>query len=337
MKGRVPFCAMLAIMLWAGGWLQAPAATADVLFGCVNVKQGTLRIVEAGAPCQRGETPVQWNQSGPPGPPGPPGPKGDPGAPGAGLVKLEDIQGLPCNTGAEAGRVTLAINPISHAVSLACPPANQFQLTVAVEGTGTIKSTPPGIGCGGGQDDCSHSYPGGNLVTLTESHDSGQMGFLGWGPPCGDAAPTCQVTMDQARLVTARFQPVLTVKLSTSATSREFNCVFNICVHVDVFTDSRARVRVIDPGTSAEIGSCNADTTATFVVTQNAPPSFATTTCNIAVPFGRPVELRADDSSALGGTQTFGQWGGGDCDGVTAPICTLGGTSAHEETAAFFF
>src|SRR5207244_7909795 len=108
---------------------------------------------------------------------------------------------------ADVGTVSLAINPLSHVASLSCPPSGQFQLTVAVSGPGTIASPPSDIDCGSGLGDCSHSFQNGAIVTLTEMHDESQASFFGWGGACSGTAATCQVTMDQARLVTATFLP----------------------------------------------------------------------------------------------------------------------------------
>jgi Collagen triple helix repeat (20 copies) len=53
--------------------------------GCYAQKNGSLRVVEPGTPCSRGELAISWNQkgaTGETGPAGPPGPKGNKGATG---------------------------------------------------------------------------------------------------------------------------------------------------------------------------------------------------------------------------------------------------------------
>src|SRR5712671_3630709 len=89
-----------------------------------------------------------------------------PGGGGGGLSRLEDLVGLPCGTGVESGTVSLAINPLSRSVSLACPRIGEFQLDVAVSGLGTVTSAIPDIACGNGLADCSHGFPAGEVVTL---------------------------------------------------------------------------------------------------------------------------------------------------------------------------
>ena len=76
-------------------------------------------------------------------------------------------------------------------------------LTVATDGTGMgmVTSAPAGITCG---SDCTESYPSGTVVTLTATADA-SANFAGWGGACTGTAPTCAVTLDQARSVTATF------------------------------------------------------------------------------------------------------------------------------------
>jgi len=62
--------AMLAASALNVGVGQAAAQT-QVLQACVGKSAGLLRLVEPGAGCRAGETPVSWNVQGPPGPAGP--------------------------------------------------------------------------------------------------------------------------------------------------------------------------------------------------------------------------------------------------------------------------
>ncbi len=69
------------------------------------------------------------------------------------------------------------------------------------EGSGSVTSQPPGIACG---NDCVETYAYGTAVTLQAAVlvDSD---FNGWTGACAGAEFTCQVTMDAAKVVTARF------------------------------------------------------------------------------------------------------------------------------------
>lgn len=79
-----------------------------------------------------------------------------------------------------------------------------YSLTVERDGTGTgtVSSDPAGIDCGA---DCTAYYHPGTVVQLTALPAAGST-FSGWS---GDGCPdldSCDVTMDQARTVTAAFE-----------------------------------------------------------------------------------------------------------------------------------
>jgi hypothetical protein len=76
-----------------------------------------------------------------------------------------------------------------------------LSVTLAGSGSGVVTSAPAGISCG---VVCSAFYAPGATVTLTASAEAGSA-FGGWGGACSGAQPTCQLTLDQARSVTASF------------------------------------------------------------------------------------------------------------------------------------
>jgi hypothetical protein len=87
-----------------------------------------------------------------------------------------------------------------------------YPLTVthAGNGSGIVISSPLGISCA---PDCSESYGSGQLVTLTAAAAGGSS-FASWGGACSGAVATCQVSMTEARSVTATFtQPVVSSAL----------------------------------------------------------------------------------------------------------------------------
>jgi hypothetical protein len=90
------------------------------------------------------------------------------------------------------------------------------QLTVKVEGSGSVTSSPAGINCGSGSD-CTETYDPGTGVTLTAAPQGGTT-FAGWGGACTGSSTTCTLMMNAARSVTATFttKPVLTVTKSGS-------------------------------------------------------------------------------------------------------------------------
>jgi uncharacterized repeat protein (TIGR02543 family) len=82
------------------------------------------------------------------------------------------------------------------------PPASEFPLGVSVSGSGTV--TGGGITCGSGETDCTVNQASGTTVTLTATPDSGAS-FTSWGGACSGSVPTCTVTMNAAKSVTATF------------------------------------------------------------------------------------------------------------------------------------
>jgi uncharacterized repeat protein (TIGR02543 family) len=97
----------------------------------------------------------------------------------------------PCNVTMDQARSVTATFSVAN-----------FDLTVSLSGagTGTVTSSPAGIDCG---SDCSESYPFNTVVTLTATPATGSV-FDGWSGDCTGTDP-CNVTMDQARSVTATF------------------------------------------------------------------------------------------------------------------------------------
>jgi Lamin Tail Domain/Collagen triple helix repeat (20 copies) len=135
----------LPLVLAAGTALAAERASErkaiGVINACVKKPGGRVRVVSGPGQCRRGEQAVSWNiqgpagprgETGPAGPAGPPGapgsdgargptgaagpagpagptgPAGPQGAPGHGVNALEDLNGIPCHAGAQAGTVSLA-------------------------------------------------------------------------------------------------------------------------------------------------------------------------------------------------------------------------------------
>jgi hypothetical protein len=79
-------------------------------------------------------------------------------------------------------------------------------------GSGTISSSPSGINCGA---DCAALFFGDATVTLS-AHPAGGSAFGGWSGACTGSASTCQVTMSQARTVSARFLHATATSLASS-------------------------------------------------------------------------------------------------------------------------
>jgi len=79
-------------------------------------------------------------------------------------------------------------------------------LTVSVNGSGSVTSSPAGINCPG---DCSQQYNQGTSVTLTAHPASGQR-FKQWGGACSGSASSCTVSLSANKSVSAEFEVIPT-------------------------------------------------------------------------------------------------------------------------------
>lgn len=87
-------------------------------------------------------------------------------------------------------------------------------LTVAVNGNGTVTSTPPVINCGNGNTQCSDGVPNGVSVSLTATAAAGSS-FTGWsGGGCSGTGP-CVVAPTVDTTVTATFTANVTTAMLT--------------------------------------------------------------------------------------------------------------------------
>ena len=98
--------------------------------------------------------------------------------------------------------------------SLGITVVSRWPLNVSTTGGGAVTSNVGGINCGA---TCSASYDDNTLVTLTATPTAGNV-FSGWGGACSGTATTCQVTMTQARSVTATFVTAYTLTTSVTGT-----------------------------------------------------------------------------------------------------------------------
>ena len=77
----------------------------------------------------------------------------------------------------------------------------KYALTVTKTGNGNGNVTGQGISCG---SDCSEQYDNNTQVNLTATPNTGSS-FTSWSGACSGSSPSCQVTMNQTRSVTAIF------------------------------------------------------------------------------------------------------------------------------------
>jgi phospholipase C len=81
--------------------------------------------------------------------------------------------------------------------------ATSYALTVSVQGSGTVTSTPAGINCS--TPTCSATFPANTPIALSETTAAGYT-FANWGGACTGTG-SCNVTLSAAASVTANFTP----------------------------------------------------------------------------------------------------------------------------------
>jgi FtsP/CotA-like multicopper oxidase with cupredoxin domain len=81
----------------------------------------------------------------------------------------------------------------------------QRSLNVSKTGSGRVEisSLPGGVYCG---PDCTENFNGGTAITLVARPFAGKT-FLNWGGACAGTDPTCVLTMNANKAVTANFSP----------------------------------------------------------------------------------------------------------------------------------
>ncbi len=97
-----------------------------------------------------------------------------------------------------------AFGPLEYPEGEDEPEPEEFELKVEKTGTGTgkVTSSPPGVDCGA---DCNELYEEGTEVTLSATADEGST-FTGWSGAGCSGIGACEVTMSEAKTVTAGFE-----------------------------------------------------------------------------------------------------------------------------------
>lgn len=114
------------------------------------------------------------------------------------------------------------MNQVRNVTANFAAPSHTLDVTASGSGSGTISSNPAGISCQStaGQESgtCTASFLQNTAVSLTASPSSGHT-FVGWTGACAGSATICNVTMSQARSVSANFSaPNFTLSLTAGGT-----------------------------------------------------------------------------------------------------------------------
>jgi hypothetical protein len=157
-----------------------------------------------------------------------------------------------------------------------------FPLSVSVNGSGRVLSTPTGINCG---STCTANFTPVTVVSLTVVPDAG-FAFTGWGGACGGVG-NCRVPMTQAQSVSANFAQ------TTGPSSSLFAAVLPSSRSVVVGTPATAFATIINNGGATAPGCSIAPITGLpeiFVFQTTDPSTNALTgTANtpVDIPAGR--------------------------------------------------
>ena len=242
--------------------------------------------------------------------------------------------------------------------------ATTYTLTVGKSGagSGTVSSSPAGIGCGA---DCTENYASGTSVTLTAAPAAGSA-FAGWSGACSGTG-SCTVAMTAARSVTAAFNPLSyaltvskgglgtgTVASSPAGIDCGADCAENYAHGTSVTltaTPAAGSTFAGWSGACSGTGSCTVSMTAASAVTANfnvvtyaltvskAGTGTGTVTSNptgvscgadCAENYAHGTSVTLAASPAAG--STFTGWSGA-CSGTGS--CTVSMTSARAVTAGF--
>ena len=133
-------------------------------------------------------------------------------------------------------------------------------LTVTVNGTGTVTSSPAGLTCSSGT--CTADFASGSLVTLTAEPGSGAT-WSGWAGACAGSSLTCNVTLTSDQSVTGTFTTTPPPPPTTQALSVTVNGAGTV-------TSSPA-------GLTCSSGTCTADFASGSLVTLTAEPGSGAT------------------------------------------------------------
>ena len=131
--------------------------------------------------------------------------------------------GGACTGAGTTCTVSMSQARTATAAFVATPPI-RFDLAVAVTGNGTVRSSPTGIDCG---TTCNAAFADGASVTLTATPGAGQV-FSAWSGACSGSAPTCNLTMTQARSAAAAFVAAPAAPAWQTAQLMEFSDDFNV-------------------------------------------------------------------------------------------------------------
>jgi hypothetical protein len=121
-----------------------------------------------------------------------------------------------------AGTCEVTMDQYRSVTAAFAPKAFILMVSRIGSGSGAVTSSPAGISCG---YSCQASFDAGSVVNLTASADD-TSDFIGWSGDCSGTG-SCQMTMDQARSVTATFVQNTPPFASFTVTCTGLTCTFD--------------------------------------------------------------------------------------------------------------
>ncbi|MDQ5821317.1 MAG: hypothetical protein M3540_07755 [Actinomycetota bacterium] len=232
------------------------------------------------------------------------------------------------------GGCNLTINsPKSVTAIFNPPPPATHTLVVSKAGDGNVSSNPSGIDCG---TTCSAAFADGGQVTLT-ANGVGGASFNGWGGDCSGTNPTCTVSLNADRTVTASFgqapPPPLPMAVSrtgngtVTSTPAAVNCG---AVCTANFPPSSSVVLTAAAAAGWRFsgwgGAC-AGAEPTCTLAMNVPKTVTASFAELPASF--PLALSVQGSGSVVSTPA-----GIDCGEVCSASFAVGGTVALQATPA---
>ncbi len=114
--------------------------------------------------------------------------------------------GIPPDPLSTCGSPSCASGGVASAIAFEVS-AGSYTLTVAITGTGSVVSVPPGISC---PSTCSANFASGTTITLTASAGAESI-FSGWSGAGCSGVGICTITLTSTESVSATFSAVQTV------------------------------------------------------------------------------------------------------------------------------
>lgn len=171
-----------------------------------------------------------------------------------------------------------------------------IEVSTTGAGAGTVTSSPAGVSC---DPTCAAQFDHGETVVLT-AQPSGASSFAGWSGACSGTQPTCSITADGDKAVSARFENPAHVRLRAVYVPD--------CQPLLGCPTAGGVLRIVQPRPEPP---CSVESSGSGTIARDCGPFVYTT--------GTMVTVQA----ATLGAGRFGGWTSGPCTGSPSPSCSF--------------